>query len=87
MDESATPGRAGGPAADTTPRGEAGVDWTGVAPDQSPIQPLDDHTFDLRLRLLSERAESLTRLRRAFTDQSHGQQLPRDPAPASRPRR
>ena len=73
---------------DTTSSAEAGTDWTGVGQDRSPIRPLDDATFELRLRLLSERAESLTRLRRAFTDQpSHGQQLPRDPEPASRPRR
>jgi len=64
------------------------VDWTGVQPDQTPIPPLDDQTFAGRLRLLSERAESLTRLRTAFTDQTrHGQQLPRDFEPTARPSR
>ena len=46
------------------------VDWTGVQPDHTPIPRLDDQTFAGRLRLLSERAESLTRLRTAFTDQA-----------------
>ena len=64
------------------------VDWTGVQPDHTPIPPLDDQTFAGRLHLLSERAESLTRLRRAFTDQTRdGQQLPRDFEPTSRPSR
>ena len=66
----------------------APVDWTGVQPDRSPIQPLDAKTFSGRLRLLSERAASLTRLRTAFTDQPpNGQQLPRDPEPTPRPSR
>jgi len=38
------------------------IDWTGVGPDESPIEPLDSHTFVVRLRHLSERAESLTLL-------------------------
>ena len=64
------------------------VDWTGVQPDHTPIPPLDNQTFAGRLRLLSERAESLTRLRTAFTDQArNGQQLPRDSEPTSRPSR
>ena len=36
------------------------TDWTGVEPDQSPIAPLDAHTFADQLRRLSERAASLT---------------------------
>lgn len=64
------------------------IDWTGVEPDPSPIEPLDDHTFAVRLRLLSERAESLTILRKAFTEQqSNGEQLSRHPEPTSRPSR
>ncbi len=63
-------------------------DWSGVAPDRSPIEPLDAHTFFVRLRRLSERAESLTILRGAFErQQSGGEQLPRDSEPASRPSR
>lgn len=66
----------------------APIDWTGVEPDQSPVQPLDANTFAARLRLLSERAESLTTLRRAFTEQHpRGQQLPQRPQPAPRPSR
>ncbi len=45
------------------------IDWSGVEPDRSPIGPLDDQTFVVRLRRLSERAESLTILRKAFTEQ------------------
>jgi hypothetical protein len=61
------------------------IDWTGVAPDQSPVAPLDAHTFALRLRRLSERAASLTTLRQAFADQHpRGEQLPRDPESALR---
>jgi hypothetical protein len=71
------------PAGESAP--DAAIDWTGVQPDRSPIRPLDDQTFLLRLRLLTERAASLTRLRQAFLDQrSDGQQLPRDPEPAPR---
>ena len=65
-----------------------GFDWTGVEPDLSPIQPLDARTFEARLRLLSERAESLTILRRAFSEQhARGQQLPPDPERPPRPSR
>lgn len=64
------------------------IDWTGVQPDRSPIRALDADTFATRLRLLAERAEGLTRLRQALHDQSpHGQQLPGNPEPASRPSR
>ena len=42
------------------PPERSNVDWTGVQPDQSPIEPLDDKSFTVRLRLLSERARSLT---------------------------
>ncbi len=67
---------------------ESLVDWTGVQPDRPPIGPLDEESFSLRLRLLSERARSLTTLRKAFAEQrSHGEQLSRDPEPASRPSR
>lgn len=74
MGETAPRGQADTRGVDTTSPAETGTDWTGVGQDRSPIQPLNDATFDMRMRLLSERAESLTRLRRAFTDQpSHGQ--------------
>jgi hypothetical protein len=46
------------------------IDWTGVEPDQSPVRPLDAHTFATRLRLLTDRVESLTILRKASTEQS-----------------
>ena len=64
------------------------IDWTGVQPDRSPIDPLDEQSFTLRLRLLSDRARSLTTLREAFAEQrSHGEQLSRHSEPASRPSR
>ena len=64
------------------------IDWTGVQSDRSPIGPLDSDSFVLRLRLLSERAHSLTILRNAFVLQHfHGEQLSRNPQPASRPSR
>jgi hypothetical protein len=77
MDETGVPDRSDLDRAEPASPADAGVDWTGVRPDRSPIRPLDDETFSIRLRLLGERAESLTRLREAFTDQSaRGQQLP-----------
>ncbi len=64
------------------------IDWTGVQSDRSPIAPLDSDSFVVRLRLLSERAHSLTILRYAFAEQQpHGEQLSRNPEPASRPSR
>lgn len=64
------------------------IDWTGVQSDRSPIGPLDSDSFVLRLRLLSERAHSLTILRNAFAQQQfHGEQLSRDSKPVSRPSR
>jgi hypothetical protein len=66
------------------PEDEQNVDWTGVQPDQSPIAPLDGRTFTERLRLLSERANSLTILRNALTQRSHADQLSRDSEPPSR---
>ncbi len=61
------------------------IDWTGVQPDRSPIEPLDDNSFSIRLRRLTERAESLTILRNAFAQQqSNGKQFSRDFEPTSR---
>jgi hypothetical protein len=61
------------------------VDWTGVRPDESPIAPLDAHSFTARLRLLSERASSLTVLRNAFAQQqAHADRFSRDSEQASR---
>jgi len=45
------------------------ADWTGVAPDTSPVAPLDGRTFLVRLQRLSEHAASLTILRAAFAAQ------------------
>jgi hypothetical protein len=61
------------------------VDWTGVEPDDSTLAPLDAATFTMRLTRLSERAASLTALRRAFAEQHpRGEQL--SPDPESTPR-
>jgi hypothetical protein len=53
---------------------EPQIDWTGVLPDQSPIAPLDEATFMQRLRLLSDRAEAVTTLRKAFQEQHPDQE-------------
>ena len=64
---------------------DSDIDWTGVQPDQSPIAPLNADTFVERLRLLSERANSLLILRNALSQQQpHGDQLPRNSEPPSR---
>jgi len=64
------------------------IDWTGVEPDQSPVAPLDGHTYVARLRLLSERAASLTTLRKAFAEQHpSGEYIPRRSEPPPRPSR
>jgi hypothetical protein len=50
-------------------------DWTGVAPDRTPIERLLGAWFTIRLQRLGDRAGSLTMLRRAWSEQrSHGQQ-------------
>ncbi len=51
------------------PRDKRRIDWTGVQPDDSPIEPLDGRTFLLRLRRLEECARDLTLLRRARMEQ------------------
>ena len=67
------------------PTEDPNIDWTGVQPDRSRIAPLDGNSFIARLRLLSERANSLTILRNAFNqEQSDGKQLPRYSEPAPR---
>ena len=64
------------------------ADWTGVRPDDSPIEPLNSRSFLVRLRMLSERARDLTLLRRARTEQqSHDKRLSRDPERTPRPSR
>ena len=50
------------------PTEDCGVDWTGVRPDDSPIEPLDSRLFVARLRVLSERVRDLTLLRQALTE-------------------
>lgn len=44
------------------------VDWTGVAPDQSPIAPLDVESFVSRLEALSQRAAGIRALQAAFKE-------------------
>jgi hypothetical protein len=61
------------------------IDWTGVEPDRSPVRPLDAQTFTERLTLLSERAESLTVLRKAFTEQHPGRNRARTASLMNRP--
>lgn len=52
---------------------ENNIDWTGVAPDRSLIAPLTAETFAQRLQLLTDRANSIDRLRQAFQQQHpHG---------------
>ncbi len=61
------------------------IDWSGIQPDRSPIAQLDADTFTSRLRMLSERALSLTILRRSFAEQQDdGQQLSGDSEPTAR---
>ena len=50
------------------PPEDRGVDWTGVRPDDSPIEPLDSRLFVARLQRLSERVRDLTLLRQALTE-------------------
>jgi hypothetical protein len=65
-----------------------GVDWTGVRPDESPIERLDGRSFSKRLRMLSERTRDLTLLRMARTgQQSHDERISRYPERTSRPSR
>ena len=55
------------------------IDWTGVQPDDSPIEPLDGRTFLLRLRRLEEHVHDLTLLRRALKEQlSHDPRVSSD---------
>ena len=51
------------------PPDDRSVDWTGVRPDDSPIEPLNSRTFVERLQRLSERARDLRLLRKARTEQ------------------
>ena len=62
------------------PADNRGIDWTGVQPDNSPIEPLDGRTFLLRLRRLEEHVHDLTLLRRALMErQPHDRRVSRDP--------
>ena len=55
------------------------IDWTGVQPDDSPIEPLDGRTFLLRLRRLEAHARDLTLLRRALMQrQAHDRRVSAD---------
>ena len=51
------------------PPDERRIDWTGVQPDDSPIEPLDGRTFLLRLRRLEGYVHDLILLRRAMKEQ------------------
>ena len=56
------------------------IDWTGVQPDDSPIEPLDGRTFLLRLNRLEQHVHELRLLRRALKEQQcHGRPASRDP--------
>ena len=55
------------------------IDWTGVEPDDSPIEPPDGRTFLLRLRRLEEHVHALRLLRRALMQQrSHDPRVSSD---------
>ena len=57
-----------------------GIDWTGVRPDDSPIEPLDGRSFVLRLRRLEDHVHDLTRLRQALTQrQTNDRAVSRNP--------
>ena len=59
---------------------DRGIDWTGVQPNDSPIDPLDARTFLLRLQRLDERVRDLRLMRRALTEQQpHDRRLSPDP--------
>ena len=45
-----------------------GIDWTGVQPDESPIEPLNARTFLLRLKRLDDSVRDLRLLRRALKE-------------------
>lgn len=47
------------------------VDWTGVEPDATPIEPLTAETFAARLNSLTDAVAALDSLKRAF-DEQHG---------------
>ena len=62
------------------PPADRSIDWTGVQPDDSPIEPLDGRTFLLRLRRLEQHVHDLRLLRRALKEQQpHGRPASRDP--------
>jgi hypothetical protein len=67
------------------PLDDSEIDWTGFKPDESPIAPLDATTFVQRLRLLSDRAAGVAKLRAAFREQNaNDDQVYRNPEPPSR---
>lgn len=56
------------------------IDWTGVQPDDSPIEPLNSRNFLERLERLQARARDITRLREGMREQHpHEARLHRDP--------
>ena len=61
------------------PPNDRSIDWTGVQPDDSPIEPLNGRTFLLRLRRLEEHVHDLRLLRRALKKQlSHDRPASQD---------
>ncbi len=62
------------------------LDWTGVKPDDSPIEPLTAETFVSRLNRLSVQVNALRRLQDAFNNRGDrdGGQLPRDSSEATK---
>lgn len=73
-------GNAGSKEDDVDAPDNRGIDWTGIGPDESPIEPLDARTFLLRLQRLDERVRDLRLLRRALMErQPHDRRLSPDP--------
>ena len=52
------------------PPDDRSVDWTGVRPDGSPIEPLNSRNFVERLQRLEERIRDLRLLRKARAESS-----------------
>ena len=57
------------------PHADRDVDWTGVQPDERPVEPLDGRTFLARLLRLEAHARDLALLRRARQDQQSDDDL------------
>ena len=63
----------------TLPPDHRSIDWTGVQPDDSPIEPLNSRNFLERLQRLEARARDIALLRQGMTEQNrHEERLHRD---------